>query len=190
MSDSLNAANPSSIFSMTDHELYVVTARDGSRENGQIATWIMPATLVPESPRVVAVLSPMNMTHELIERSGRFVLNMLSIDQSEFVPLFGLVSGREIDKLHSMLLERTSSGLPVLPGTCGWAECVIAASIDAGDRMVYVADVVEQQAHPGMRPLRKREAFARQSEDIRALLERKHQLDGERDRALIKRLRD
>ncbi len=189
MSDTFVPSNPSSIFSMTDHELYVVTARDGARENGQIATWIMPATLVPDAPRVVAVLSPMNMTHELIARSGRFVLNMLSVDQSEFVPLFGLVSGREIDKLHDMLLDRTSSGLPVLPGTCGWAECVIAASIDAGDRMVYVADIVEQQAYPGMRPLRKREAFARQSEDIRALLERKHTLDGERDRALIKRLK-
>ena len=187
MSDGIAPAYPGSIFSLTDHELFVVTARADSRENGQIATWIMPASLVADAPRLVAVISPSNLTHDLIRESGRFAISMLAEGQEEFVPLFGLVSGRDIDKLDGLLLDRTSSGLPVLPGSCGWAEAVIIASIDAGDRMVYLGDIVQQHVYPARSPLRKYAAFERQSDDIRALLEEKHKRDGMRDRELMKR---
>jgi flavin reductase (DIM6/NTAB) family NADH-FMN oxidoreductase RutF len=182
-------AYPGSIFSLTNHELYIVTARHDGRENGQIATWIMPATLVPERPRIVAVLSPNNFTHTLIHSAGRFVLNMLADGQHDLVPLFGLVSGKDFDKFDGMELQRTASGLPVLPGTCGWAECVVVSSSDGGDRMVYIADIVEQNVVPGKTPLRKNEAFARIPEDLRQLLEEKHRRDGTRDSGLIRDFR-
>jgi flavin reductase (DIM6/NTAB) family NADH-FMN oxidoreductase RutF len=178
---------PGSIFSLTNHEMFVVTARHQLRENGQIATWIVPATLVPDTPRIVAVLSPRNFTHTLIENSGRFVVNMLADEQSDLVPLFGLVSGNEIDKFDGLDIRRTSSGLPVLPDTCGWAECVIITMIDSGDRRIYLADIVEQHLHPGKTPLRKTEAFSHQPPDIRHLLKEKHRLDGIRDTLLQKK---
>jgi flavin reductase (DIM6/NTAB) family NADH-FMN oxidoreductase RutF len=180
-------AYPGSIFSLTDHEIYVVTARHEGRDSGQIATWIMPATLVPDRPRVVIVLSPRNFTHGLIAASGRFVLNMLAEEQHAFVPLFGLYSTRDRDKFAGLDIERTPSGIAVPGGSCGWAECRIISAMDLGDRIVYAADVVEQQVHPGTTPLRKRAAFALQPEDIRRRLEEKHRIDGARDSSLIKR---
>jgi flavin reductase (DIM6/NTAB) family NADH-FMN oxidoreductase RutF len=182
-------AYPGSVFSLTNHELFIVTARHGTRENGQIATWIMPASLTPSCPRIVAAISPCNFTHSLIEPSGRFALNMLAEDQADLVPLFGLVTGTEIDKFDGMELGRSASGLPLIPASCGWAECVIVGLIDSGDRRVYLADIVEQRVTPGKVPLRKNEAFARQSPDIRRLLEEKHRTDGIRDETLIKRFR-
>lgn len=176
-----------SIFSLTNHEMYVVTASHQDSENGQIATWIMPATLVPDKPRIVAILSPQNYTHSLIQASRRFVLNLLAEDQYDLVPLFGLVSGKDIDKFDSMDLKRTSSGIPIIPDTCGWAECVILAESDSGDRRVYIADVVGQEVFPGKQPLHKNEAFAKLSPEIRKLLENKHIMDGERDSQLIRR---
>ena len=172
---------------MTNHEIYVVTARHEDRENGQIATWIMPATLVPDSPRIVAILSQKNFTHSLIRHSGRFALNMLAEGQHDLVPLFGLVSGLEIDKFDGMELHRTSGGLPIIPGTCGWAECTVIASHDGGDRMIYIADIVEQNLVSSRKPLRKQDAFDALPADIRLLLEEKHRLDGQRDSGLIKR---
>jgi flavin reductase (DIM6/NTAB) family NADH-FMN oxidoreductase RutF len=177
---------PGSILSLTNHELYIVTAAHEGVENGQIATWIMPSTLVRERPRIVAVFSPQNLTHRLIEASGRFVLNMLAVEQINLVPLFGLVSGRDFDKFDGMIIERTASGLPVIPDTCGWAECVIVASNDGGDRKVYIADVVEQKVRSDKLPLRKNEAFALLPADLRHLLEEKHTRDGERDVGLIR----
>lgn len=180
-------AYPGSIFSLTDHEMYVVTARHAGRDSGQIATWIMPATLVPDRPRILAVISPRNFTHDLIAASGRFMLNMLADTQHDLVPLFGLHSTRDIDKFDGMEIRRSGSGIPILPDSCGWAECRIVSAMDLGDRIVYAADVEAQEIHPGRRPLRKREAFARQTEDILRLLEEKHRIDGARDRAFITR---
>jgi flavin reductase (DIM6/NTAB) family NADH-FMN oxidoreductase RutF len=62
-------AYPGSIFSLTDHEIYVVTARHEGRDSGQIATWIVPATLVPDRPRIAVIISPQNFTHGLIAAS-------------------------------------------------------------------------------------------------------------------------
>ena len=167
--------------------MFVITARHQHRENGQIATWIVPATLVPDSPRVVTVLSPRNFTHSLIENSGRFVINMLADEQADLVPLFGLVSGNEIDKFDGLAIGRTATGLPFLPGICGWAECAIIAMIDSGDRRIYLADVVEQRVNPGKVPLRKADAFSRQPADILRLLQEKHRLDGIKDALLQKK---
>lgn len=180
-------AYPGSMFSLTDHEIHVVTARHEGRDSGQVATWIMPATLVPDRPRVAIVLSPQNFTHGLIAASGRFVLNLLAEEQHALVPLFGLHSTRDIDKFSDMQVERTSSGIAVLPGSCGWAECEVVSSMDLGDRIVYAADVVEQRVFPGKSPLRKRAAFALQPEDVRRRLEEKHRVDGARDRDFMKR---
>lgn len=180
-------AYPGSIFSLTDHEIYVVTARFEGRDSGQIATWIMPATLVPDRPRVAVVISPQNYTHELLAASGRFVLNLLSEEQHALLPLFGLRSTRETDKFAGMEIGRSASGIALLPGTCGWAECRIVSAMDLGDRIIYAADVEAQEVHPGLRPLRKREAFALQSAEVRHLLEEKHRIDGARDREFITR---
>ncbi|MDT8323786.1 MAG: flavin reductase family protein [Bacteroidota bacterium] len=183
-------AHPASIFSLTNHEIWVLTAHHEGRDNGQVATWIMPATLVPDRPRIVAVLSPQNLTHDLIALSGRFVLNLLAEDQADLLPHFGLASGRQVDKFAGDEPRRSPEGIPVLDGCCGWAECRIVSSLDIGDRIVYVADILAQEIHPGMTPLRKKEAFAAQPQDVRRQLEEKHRVDGERDRIFIKTFTD
>jgi flavin reductase (DIM6/NTAB) family NADH-FMN oxidoreductase RutF len=183
------APYPGSMFSLTDHEIYVVSARHEGRDNGQIATWIMPATLVPDHPRIVAVLSPLNFTHEFIAATGRFAISMLSEEQWDMVPRFGLYSGRDTEKFAEVEFGRSASGLAVLTGGCGWAECRIAASIDAGDRRIHLADIVEQQLYTGRQPLRKHAAFALQTDETRARLEEKHRADGERDRTYMHHFR-
>jgi flavin reductase (DIM6/NTAB) family NADH-FMN oxidoreductase RutF len=173
-----------SLFSLTNHELHVVTARDGERRGGQLASWVLPATLVPDRPRAVVLLSPANHTHDLIRASGRFALSLLAEGQEALVPHFGLRSGRELDKLAGVALDPPSpAGLPLLAGSCGWAECGILDALDAGDRIIYLAEVTAQQVHPGRQPLRKQEALARLPPAEAAALREKARRDGERDRA-------
>ena len=167
--------------------MFVITARHQHRENGQIATWIVPATLVPDSPRVVTRMFHIRTGLRPCENRGRFVINMLADEQADLVPLFGLVSGNEIDKFDGLAIGRTATGLPFLPGICGWAECAIIAMIDSGDRRIYLADVVEQRVNPGKVPLRKADAFSRQPADILRLLQEKHRLDGIKDALLQKK---
>jgi len=183
-------AYPGSMFSLTNHEIWVLTAHHEGHDNGQVATWIMPATLVPDRPRIIAVLSPQNYTHDLIALSRHFVLHLLAEDQAELLPHFGLQTGRDLDKFAGMQPRRSARDIPILDGCCGWAECRIVSSLDIGDRVVYVADILEQEIHAGTIPLRKTEAFAAQPEEVRRQLEEKHRVDGERDRIFIRTFPD
>ncbi len=180
--------SPQNIFSLVNHEVYVLTARHGERENGQIATWIMSATLAHGHARVVAVVSRGNFTHGLLEASGRFALSMLTAEQLELLPHFGLLSGHDRDKMEGISMARTPAGLPVLAVCAGWVECAVMDSIDGGDRVVYLADVSASELFPGRPPLRKADAFARLPDDVRHALVKNRADEGVGDRELIRAL--
>lgn len=184
-----SSSEPTSIFSLTNHEVYLITSKHGDRENGQIATWVIPATLAAGTPRIVAIISKRNFTYELIHQSKMFVVHMLASDQHDLLPLFGLSSGREKNKFEDMQIERTQHGSPIIVGTCGWAECMIVDEMDSGDRIIYLADVIDQKVFSGKQPLHKVEAFMKQPEEIRTQLLEKAKRDGEKDWELMKKLR-
>jgi flavin reductase (DIM6/NTAB) family NADH-FMN oxidoreductase RutF len=62
MPESLSQPTPpiTSIFQLTDQEIFVITSSDGGRPVGQVATWVMPASLIPEHLRLVVTLSQQN----------------------------------------------------------------------------------------------------------------------------------
>ena len=174
-----------SIFNLTNPEIYVITAAHDGLMSGQITTWVTSGSLVPEHLRVVTVISPRNFTFALIQRSQRFVVNLLGEGQQDWLPLFGLQSTREIHKFDGILTNMTANGIPVLPETCGWAECQIVQGVDLGDRHVLIADVLHHQLHESRKPLRRVEAMAALPSEVGQALAQKRVLDIEGDRALM-----
>jgi flavin reductase (DIM6/NTAB) family NADH-FMN oxidoreductase RutF len=184
----MNDTPSESIFHLTNHEIYVITAADQEHISGQVATWVMLTTLVPDRMRVIASISPQNFTCGLIQASQRFVVNLLSQEQAPWLPRFGLHSSRTHHKFEGLAIEFTTNGIPILPGTCGWVECHVGQQVDTGDRIIYIADVVAQAFYPGRSPLRKQDAFAAlPPEQLAALTQKRHQ-DANRDRDLMKPL--
>ncbi len=173
------------MFHLTNHEVWALTARADDRVGAQIATWVVPGSLATGVVRAVVVLSPANHTCGLITASGRFALHLLAEDQLDLLPRLGLYSGHDRDKLAGMDLGTSPGGLPVLPGTCGWAEMRVVDRMDGGDRLVVLADAVAIGAEPPRPPLRRAEAFARLPQDVRDLLVAKKVRDGERDLSRI-----
>ena len=175
----------SSIFNLINPELYVITAAHEGQVSGQITTWVTLGALVPERLRVVTVISPRNFTFALIQSSQRFVVNLLAEGQQDWLPLFGLQSSRNINKFDGILTQTTASGIPILPQTCGWAECQIVQSVDLGDRHVLIADILRHELHEFRQPLRRIEAMAALPPDIGQALAQKRVLDIACDRALM-----
>jgi|GEM_PF-994021 flavin reductase (DIM6/NTAB) family NADH-FMN oxidoreductase RutF len=179
------------LFSLTNHEIYLLSVRDDAPDNAQdnamIITWVVPATLVPDMPRVLVVLSTENLSTEIIGKTGQFCLQMLAEGQHELLGKFGLRSGREEDKLAGHKIERSPGGLALFAGTCGWAECRVLDEMNGGDRMIYLAEVVAQHVDGSRRPLRKVEAFSKLPLKVSMALGEKRLLDGARDRELIRR---
>jgi flavin reductase (DIM6/NTAB) family NADH-FMN oxidoreductase RutF len=175
----------SSIFNLTNPELYVITAAYEGQTSGQITTWVTLGALVPEHLRAVAVISPSNFTFELIRESQRFAINLLAEGQQNWLPLFGLQSTREINKFDGILCETTADGIPILPQTCGWAECQIVQEVDLGDRIIVIADVLNHQVNESRKPLCRAEAMAALPPEVSQALAQKRLLDIECDRALL-----
>jgi flavin reductase (DIM6/NTAB) family NADH-FMN oxidoreductase RutF len=175
----------SSIFNLTNPEIYVLTAAHEGQVGGQVATWVTLAALVPEHLRVVTILSPRNFTFGLIRQSKRFVLHLLAQGQEDWLPLFGLYSMREVDKFAGIACERTADSIPILPDTCGWAECQVVQEVDLGDRVMMIADVVNHRFYPERKPLCRIEAIAGLPPEVTQELAAKRLEDIECDRGLM-----
>ena len=177
------------IFSLVNHEIYLVTTRYNETINGQIATWIIRATLTSTPLRFIFLISKNNYTYSLIKKSKIFTVQMLSKNQYDLVPIFGLNSGRTINKFENMEYGYTRHNLPVIKESCGWFECICLKEIDDGDRAIILADVVDSFLQPDKKPLRKFEMMKLVAPEIKEKLEQKTLNDGIRDAKIIKKFR-
>jgi flavin reductase (DIM6/NTAB) family NADH-FMN oxidoreductase RutF len=150
----MDQAGIAAVLGKLDAEVFVLTAADGDRRNGQIVCWVMPATIVPQVPRVMVSVGRLTYTRELIEASGRFALNLLGEDQWGWVPHFGFTSGRETDKFAEVPFGRGVTGSPVLAGVVGYLECGVRSVLDGGAHLSYLADVLEGRLVEDREPLR------------------------------------
>ena len=123
--------------------LAAVTSHWQDRDNVQIAVSIAAASIVPERPRVVVQLYKTNLSHDMVLSSGAFALNFLRPNQLDRIGDFGLVSGRERDKLVGVGTKAGSSGSPLLTDCFGYLDCRVINAMDGGDMTCFLADVLD-----------------------------------------------
>lgn len=160
------------VYHLYDPPLWVLTAADGARRGGLVATFVVRASIVPSLPRMVVGIAKHHHTWELIESSGGFVLHLLGEQQRELIWRFGLQSGRETDKLASLPIETTPGGQPRLADALAWLDCRVETRLDSGDRTVYVAAVVDGGTTAEANPLTIKGFFQSVSPEQRATLDR------------------
>ena len=173
-----------------DREIWVVTSADGDRKGGLIATFVSPASIAASLPRVLAGISRRHQTWELIEASGSFAVHLLGEDRLDWVPRFGLQSGRTVDKLAGLEHHPGRSGSPILAGASGWLDCRVEARLETGDRTMYLAEVVDALAPEDTQVLTVQRMLRLVSEDVRARLAEDLQRDSLVDAAAIRFWRD
>ncbi|MDE2060409.1 MAG: flavin reductase [candidate division NC10 bacterium] len=136
-----------------DYEIFVLTAAHQDRSSGQIVCWVVPATIVPQIPRILVGIGRTTFTRELIEVSRKCALNLLGKDHWPLVAHFGFRSGRAMDKFAAVPSERGTTGSPILIGTVGYLECEVRTVFDAGSHLFYLADIVEGKLVANQSPL-------------------------------------
>ncbi len=142
---------PCAVFNHLDRELWLVTARDGTRRGGLIATFVSQASLCPllpgsgsaepPRPRILAGLARQHFTHELVEARGAFALHLLAEEQLDWVWRFGLETGRGRDKLAGLAVVEKATGSPILADAPAWLDCRVEARLETGDRTLYLAEI-------------------------------------------------
>jgi flavin reductase (DIM6/NTAB) family NADH-FMN oxidoreductase RutF len=143
----------SEIFNRLDRELWLITARAGDQRSGLIATYISRASLVPALPRLTVGLAKHHFTRELIEQSKSFCMHLVDEAHIDWVWRFGIRSGRDADKLQGLPSHTGVTGSPILTGALAWLDCRVETQMDTGDRIVYLAEVLDARIELSSEPL-------------------------------------
>jgi flavin reductase (DIM6/NTAB) family NADH-FMN oxidoreductase RutF len=130
-----------------------VTSQWCGKANAQIAVAVAAASIVPSMPRVIAQIYKRNYSHELIYRSGAFAVNFLRKDQLHLIKDFGLVSGRQVDKLSGIAYQVKASGSPILEDCWGYLDCRVVNAMDGGDMTCFLAEVLDGETRSEGEPL-------------------------------------
>jgi len=130
--------------------LFVLTARDGEKDNGCI---INTAAQITSSPmRISITVNKANYTHDMVLKTGIF--NVSILDQS--VPFkvfqhFGFQSGKTTDKFADCETEaRTENGVLYIPKfTNSVISGKVREALDYGTHTLFIADITQAMVFPG-----------------------------------------
>jgi flavin reductase (DIM6/NTAB) family NADH-FMN oxidoreductase RutF len=136
--------------------LFLLTAAHEGQDNWQFVQRGLGITAGPPTI-ILVVLSPSNRTTELVEASGQFGLAICSREQAELVVRSRGLTGHNVtDKFAAVGLERvpaTRIRAPLIADAFAVLECEVQARYPAGDRMMYVAEVLAMRHDPAREPL-------------------------------------
>ena len=120
----------------------VVTAREADSDGGLTVNALLSVSLAP--PSLLVSLSRDADTTPLIERTGRFAVNFLAADQRSLSERFARTVAPS-EKFRDVPTHRSPSGLALLDGTLGAAECRVVSKTPAYDHLLIVGEVVHQE---------------------------------------------
>jgi flavin reductase (DIM6/NTAB) family NADH-FMN oxidoreductase RutF len=185
----MDATAASTLFAWIDREIWLVTAQANTRRGGLIATFVSQASIVPDMPRMLVGISRQHHTWELIEQNSAFALHLLGERHLDWVWRFGLESGHGWDKLQGLPVREVSTGSPILEDAIGWLDCRVEGRLDAGDRTIYLAEVVQGGVTHFAPPLTLQRLLHLAPPEQLAEMKRQLHHDSERDAEAIRQWR-
>ncbi len=125
----------------------IVTSRYKQKANGMAAAWVTPVSSDP--PMVALAVYPARSTHDLIQKSGAFTLNIPPRPLAEKVKKLGQVSGEEVDKFvltQLTLYEGKQVSAPHIAECIGHLECGVVDTVRTGNHTLFIAEIVAAAA--------------------------------------------
>lgn len=123
----------------------VVTTRDDeNRFHGITVSAFCSLSLEP--PRVLICIEKTTGSHEALQSSGSFVVNMLNADQRGLSERF---ASTVADKFGGLDLDVGIDGIPILSGCLATLECRVTNAYDGGDHSIFVGEVEKATVSDG-----------------------------------------
>lgn len=138
-----SSVDPLALFKI-GYGLYILTAKDGDKDNGCIVNTV---TQVTDSPKRISItVNKANLTHDMILKNGEFNVSVLT-EEAPFKVFrhFGFQSGRDVDKFEDWEDKRRSAnGLIYIPKyTNAFISGKVVSMVDCGTHTIFIADVTE-----------------------------------------------
>ncbi len=119
--------------------LYIISAQAEGRDNGQCANTCFQITAEPA--RLAIGINKINFTHELIQKSGKLGVSVLSQTGQNYARRFGYRTGRDFDKFEGVAAHLGESGVLLLNDVLVTMEATVVGQLDAGTHTLFLADV-------------------------------------------------
>lgn len=125
--------------------LFILTAREGDKDNGCIVNTVVQVTSTPN--RIAVAVNKDNYTHDMIVKSGVFNVSVIS-EKADFDVFkhWGFQSGRDADKLAAITYSRADNGVVFIAEKCNALICAkVSSTTDLGTHTLFIADVTDMR---------------------------------------------
>lgn len=124
--------------------LFVLTAKDGDKDNGCIINTAIQAASSPNQMSIC--VNKDNYTHEMIVKTGAFNVSVIS-QEAEFdlFKHFGFQSGRDVDKFKDFPDCKTSAnGIKyITKGTNAYLSVKVSQTVDLGSHTMFIGEITD-----------------------------------------------
>lgn len=124
--------------------LFVLTAKEGDKDNGCIVNTAIQLTSEPQM--ISVAVNKNNLTCDMIKNTRKLTVSILS-EKAEFslFKRFGFQSGRDVDKFADFTeMKRGANGLYyITEGTNGFISAYVQETVDLGTHILFIAQVTD-----------------------------------------------
>ena len=127
----------------------ILTARADDERTGMLASWMQQASFDPLM--ITVAVKKGRPIEPLIDRTDRFVLNILLADPTDLFKHFGRGFGPGQDAFDGLEFEAVEAGI-TLRAALAHLHCDVETKVSAGDHWLYVARVTAGQCNDSGNP--------------------------------------
>jgi flavin reductase (DIM6/NTAB) family NADH-FMN oxidoreductase RutF len=133
------------------HTVLVSCVDKSGKPNVLPLAWAMPTS---RDPALVAIsVAPSRYSHQLIEKTGEFVVNLPTIDIVKETLTCGRTSGKNTDKFAETGLTPSPARkvkAPIIKECVAHLECKLRNKFKTGDHTIFVGEVIAAYANKGV----------------------------------------
>lgn len=137
--------NKKAMYNLT-YGLFILTSSFEGKDNGCVINTAGQVTSEPN--RISIAVNKSNYTHEMILKSGKFNISILSEDAKfDIFKHFGFASGRDTDKFENFgNCKRSSNGIfYITDGTNAYISATVEQMVDLGSHTLFIARVEDME---------------------------------------------
>lgn len=126
--------------------LFVLTAKDGEKDNGCIINTAIQAASTPN--QISICVNKDNYTHDMIKKTGKFTVSVISQAVSfDLFKRFGFQSGRDVDKFEGFTgFKRGENGICyITEGTNAYICVTVEKTVDLGSHTMFIGTITDME---------------------------------------------
>ena len=144
--------------------LFVLTAREAEKDNGCIINTAIQAASEPNQLSIC--VNKTNYTHDMIERTGKFTVSVLSQNaQFELFKHFGFQSGRNTNKFETF--KKCDRGINdiyyITEGTNAYISVKVIKTEDLGSHTMFIGEITDMEVLSDFASVAKKEGYEQMS---------------------------